>query len=867
MREHRLPGAGEACALWLDRATIAWPPGLGGGGEPAFSLVGVPGVALTPAGRVEAPADRRAAGYLALRVTWAAAPSDGDWRALFRGPLVVRAERGGVAVAETGVQLGGLLDDLYGGAADQALGVTWVDGAPVLKLWAPTASEVTLLVWAGSAGSADSADSAGEPARVVPVRDRDGVWTAAGQPGWRDAEYLWEVTVWADGQTVTQRVTDPYSVGLTVDSRRSVIVDLADPRWAPEPWAATPAPPPLRTQAAQTIYELHVRDFSAIDATCPTDWRGTYAAFTAPDSLGVAHLRQLAAAGITTVHLLPTFDFSSVPESRAGDDGGDGADGRDRFNWGYDPWHWLAPEGSYATAGAQTGGARSAEFRAMVGALHGMGLRVVLDQVYNHTAAAGPRPPSVLDRIVPGYYHRLDARGRLEKSASGANVAVERTMAGKLVVDAVVHWARWYHVDGFRFDLMGHHPLANLTAVRQALDGLTPERDGVDGRSLYVYGEGWNFGEVADDRLFTQARQAHLAGTGIGSFNDRLRDAVRGGQPFDADHRLEQGFATGLGTDRNPWTRHGDAALRRELARQTALIRLGLAGNLAAVAVPSPDGTGTVLGRDLRYGGEAAGYAAEPAECVNYVDAHDNETLYDIGVWKLPPDLCVAARVRLNTLALATVTLGQGVCFWHAGTELLRSKSLDRNSYASGDWVNAIDWSLATTPFGQGLPPGPENAARWEQMRPLLAAPALQPGPDDRRAASVAALELLRLRHSTPLFTLGSAALVRERVWFPAGPDLAPGLLAMVIEDSARFATGDLDPAVDALLVVFNPGPRSLTEALPGLAGRAFALHPIQRDGADPVVRDTGWHAPTGTISLPGRTVAVLVERPNGVTA
>ncbi len=167
----------------------------------------------------------------------------------------------------------------------------------------------------------------------------------------------------------------------------------------------------------------------------------------------------------------------------------------------------------------------------MVAAFHAIGLRVVLDQVFNHTASSGQDNKSVLDRIVPGYYHRLSETGAVETSTCCANVATEHLMAQRLMVDACVHWARYYRVDGFRFDLMGHHSRANLIAVREALDALTLEADGVDGRAITLYGEGWNFGEVADNARFVQATQGQLGGTGIATFSDRLRDAVRGGPP------------------------------------------------------------------------------------------------------------------------------------------------------------------------------------------------------------------------------------------------------------------------------------------------------------------------------------------------
>ena len=203
--------------------------------------------------------------------------------------------------------------------------------------------------------------------------------------------------------------------------------------------------------------------------------------------------------------------------------------GKDGFNWGYDPLHYTAPDGSYATD--PEGTRRTLEFREMVQGLNGAGLQVVMDVVYNHTAASGQDAKSVLDKVVPGYYHRLSATGAVETSTCCANTASEHAMMEKLMIDSVLTWAREYKVNGFRFDLMGHHSKQNMLNLRAALDRLTVRRDGVDGKAIYLYGEGWNFGEVADDARFEQATQANLGGTGIGSFSDRLRDAVRGGGP------------------------------------------------------------------------------------------------------------------------------------------------------------------------------------------------------------------------------------------------------------------------------------------------------------------------------------------------
>ena len=812
------------------------------------------------------------------------------------------ADVGGARLdAFTGVQTAILLDRLYAEAATRAeLGVTFSGGRPSFALWAPTAQAVTLLTWETGDPLGSVPDVPGPPRRTPAVRHDDGRWvidsrpdppaaTGAseaggapdqnqpGSPITAGCQYLWEVRVYVPStlQVETNIVTDPYSVALTTDSTRSVAVDLADPHLSPEQWAETPAPA-VRNDSARSIYELHLRDFSAADGTVPPELRGTYRAFTVAGSAGVRHLAELARAGMNTIHLLPTFDIATIPEHRGSQRSpripagahpasadqqaavAEVADD-DAYNWGYDPLHWGAPEGSYATEGHQDGGARVVEFREMVGALHDLGLQVVLDQVYNHTAACGQDPRSVLDQVVPGYYHRLDAVGRVTSSTCCANTATEHALCERLMVDSVVRWVRWYRVDGFRFDLMGHHPRTVMEHVRAALDELTMEADGVDGRSVYLYGEGWNFGEVAGNALFVQATQGQLDGTGIGAFNDRLRDAVHGGGAFDPDHRVFQGFGTGLltqpsGLDHRTWNEQS-----ADLAHRTDLVRLGLAGNLKDYVMTISDGT-VRRGIDLIHNGAPAAFASHPQENVNYVDAHDNETLYDLLAYKLPQGMPVAERVRMNTVCLATVALAQSPAFWCAGTELLRSKSLDRDSYNSGDWFNAIDFTGQFNGFGRGLPPASRNEGSWAIQGPLLQDDWLRPSPEEIAAARSQALDLLRLRASTPLFSLGSARLIQDKLSFPGAGFGAPaGVIVMLIDDTRGGR--DVDPELDAVLVVFNASGQVLTQSLPELAGRDLRLSPIQAEGADEVVRRTGFDRASGTISVPARTVAVLIQR------
>jgi pullulanase-type alpha-1,6-glucosidase len=395
----------------------------------------------------------------------------------------------------------------------------------------------------------------------------------------------------------------------------------------------------------------------------------------------------------------------------------------------------------------------------------------------------------------------------------------------------VVTWAREYKVDGFRFDLMGHHSKENMLEVRRALDRVD--------RDIYVYGEGWNFGEVMDNARFVQASQLNMAGTGIGTFSDRLRDAVRGGGPFDEDPRQIRGFASGLAES-------DTAADRARLLLYHDQIKVGLAGNLRDYRFVDRTGT-TVTGAQVDYNGQPAGYAAEPDETITYVDAHDNETLFDILQYKLPLETSMKDRVRMNTVALSTVALGQSPAFWHAGTDLLRSKSLDRNSYNSGDWFNRIDWTATESTWGSGLPPAEDNVSKWPYMQPLLALSQLEPSPADIRTARDRAAELLRIRFSSPLFRLGSAREIQRRVSFPTGgPDQTPGVIVMAIEGRR-----------ESIVVVFNARSKATEQSAP-TKGR-YALHPVQAHGGDPVVRQST--ASRGRFTVPARTTAVFVSR------
>ncbi|WP_233624514.1 pullulanase-type alpha-1,6-glucosidase [Actinoplanes sp. ATCC 53533] len=865
-------------AVWIDRKTIAWKTGLGSSLEPVgagtdgrvYDLVYAPegGLSIVDGelagahGSIRLGAERNGlteAQRVANPHLWqypAFKLSDlKKIKEVLRGQVAVtERDAAGKLLAATGVQTAGALDDVYAPAARATLGATFGGGRPSLAVWAPTARMVALELF----------DTPAAPARTVAMTrdDGTGVWSVRGAKDWTGKYYRYRVTAWqpAANKVVTASVTDPYSVALSADSTHSRIADLADPAQAPAGWAGLRKPG--ATPGKVQISELSVRDFSIADGTVPAAGRGTYAAFTDPGTAGMKQLRSLAKAGTTHVHLLPVFDFATIPERRADQQQpacdlpalpADSAEqqkcvaavaAKDGYNWGYDPLHYTTPEGGYAVDPA----ARTKEFRQMVAGLNTSGLRVVMDVVYNHTSAAGTAAHSVLDQVVPGYYQRLLEDGTVANSTCCANTAPEHTMMGKLVVDSIVTWAKAYKIDGFRFDLMGHHPKANILAVRAALDKLTVARDGVDGKSIYLYGEGWDFGEVAGDARFVQATQRNMAGTGVGTFNDRLRDGVRGGGPFDDNPRL-QGFGSGLFTDPNGDPANGTAAEQKaRLLHYQDLIKVGLSGNLAGYRFTSSAGT-PVTGAQVDYNGSPAGYTAAPGEAITYVDAHDNEILYDALAYKLPQRTSALDRARMQSVALATTALGQGAGFVTAGSERLRSKSLDRNSFNSGDWFNQIGWDCAKgNGFGRGLPPAADNEAKWPYAKPLLADPKLVPGCDAVTLTDVRYRELLEIRKSSPVFGLPTAAEVQKRLSFPlSGAAETPGVITMQLDGRG------LDRRWKSVTVVFNATPAAATQTVAALKGASVGPHPLQHEAAS-------FDRTTGTFTVPARTTAVFVQ-------
>jgi pullulanase/glycogen debranching enzyme len=863
----------DARAVWLDKRLVRWP---GAAADARYRLYHSPSAAIVakPGAKVAG-----AAGSLQLEVTsapvaqaalerfkWVASGptlrvADADLArlpGLHREQLVLVQEApDGTIIAATRLQSGGALDDLYAAAESITdLGATPTRKKTGFKLWAPTARQVAVCTYDGATGKASAV-------HAMKLDERTGAWAASLPRDLSGSYYKYALDVVVDGAGLVRNlVTDPYSVSLNADSKRSYIADLDAPRLKPKGWDQTRPPATVKAQTDMVIYELHVRDFSLIDQTVPEAKRGKYGAFSETNSNGMKHLRALAKAGLTDVHLLPVYDIGSIPEVGCAMPQPSGAPDSesqqalivktahtDCFNWGYDPQHFNAVEGSYASD-PQDGARRIIEFRQMVMDLHKAGLRVGTDVVYNHTFIAGQNEKSILDRVVPGYYHRLNAVGEIESSTCCFNTATENTMMAKLMIDSSVLWTRHYKIDSYRFDLMGHQPRAAMERLQKAVDKAA-------GRHVQLIGEGWNFGEVADGARFVQASQLSLNGSGIGTFSDRGRDAVRGGSPGDSGEPVirEQGYINGLVYDPN---RLGKAKQAADLLRAADLIRVGLAGSVRSYPMQTFDGQTRQLQQIVYGGSQPAGYASEPAEAVNYVENHDNQTLYDINALKLPVDTTAADRARVQVLGMAINAFSQGVAYYHAGIDTLRSKSLDRNSFNSGDWFNRLDWTYQDNFFGTGLPPAPDNAKDWPLFKPLLANAALKPAPADIAFARDAFRDLLNIRAGSTLLRLRTAEDIKQRLrFFNTGPQQEPTVLAAWIDGKgypgARF-TGL------GYLVNVDKGAHTIKNE--ALRGKRLRLHPVQSatGAADKRALEARFDSASGTFTVPARTAVVFVE-------
>lgn len=528
----------------------------------------------------------------------------------------------------------------YGG---DDLGVTYKAEKSTFKLWAPTATKVTLRLYA------DSTDpkAAQTDAVTLEKSGKKGVWTFAVDKDLKDYAYDYELT-FADGTVNTS--ADPYATAAVANGERSVVLSDKERGDAGKRMASFGKP----TDAI--ITEANVRDMTINPNSGVSEAnRGKYLGFveegTTVDgkqgaaSTGIDYLKSL---GVTHVQIMPVYDYGSVDET------GDLSYGA-QYNWGYDPENYNVPEGSYSSDPSDPS-ARVKEMKQMVSGLHKNGLYVVMDVVYNHVYNASEH---AFNKTVPGYYFRYDANGNLTNgSGCGNDVASERAMARKYIVDSVKYWATEYNVDGFRFDLMGLIDQTTMNQVRAALDEIDP--------SILVIGEGWDMTDAIGNQETTQPNASKVKG--VAFFNDSLRDAIKGSVFSDED----TGFIAGKADKEN----------------LIATNVLGCNNKREGIDENGHCNNGTA---DTNYGGAD--------QVVQYVEIHDNLTLYDKLVKSAPND-SEETRLARAKLADSLILLSQGITDMQFGQEFLRTKGGNGNSYNAGDAVNAIDWNRTVEQAG-----------------------------------------------------------------------------------------------------------------------------------------------------------------------
>ncbi len=507
------------------------------------------------------------------------------------------------------------------------LGLTWRGPQATLRVWAPTAEALHLKLYAEGTGGTPRAD--------LPMQKaEDGTWTYA-LPAGTTGFYAVQATI--AGKKMAE-VADPYVHAVGLNGQRGAVFN---PAIAQPPGWDTDLRPALKQPTDIVIGEVHVRDLT-MHPQSGVRHKGTFLGAAQTGTRGPANvstgLDHLVELGLTHVHLLPTNDFASVDEA---------APARaNRYNWGYDPLNYTVPEGSYSTDAANPA-ARIRELKQLVENLHGAGLRVVLDVVYNHVAEAGR---SSFEQLVPGYYFRHEADGRLSNAtACGNEVASERPMVRKLIVESAAYWAREYHVDGFRFDLMGVLDLETMRAVRVALD----QQD----HSIFLYGEGWTAGPSPLPEAQRAVKANMLKIDRIAAFGDELRDGVKGHYA----HQTEPGFASG----------------------QPGLEESVKFGILGATRHPQLD--------YARVNYSKAPWAGSPAQAINYVACHDDRVLWD-KLTVSSPGASEEQLIKMDVLANTIVFTSQGVPFLPVGDEFLRTKGGSSNSYNQPDSVNQLDW-------------------------------------------------------------------------------------------------------------------------------------------------------------------------------
>lgn len=500
------------------------------------------------------------------------------------------------------------------------------------SLWAPTAEDVRVMLF-------DSGDEGSAYRTLTLEEGQEGTWNATVQEDLIGKFYTFNVKVKGKWLGDTPGIM---AKAVGVNGKRAAIIQLS--ATDPQGWNKD-VRPPLKSHADAVIYELHHRDFS-IHPTSGIKHRGKYLALTeqgtknpAGQTTGIDHLKEL---GITHVHLLPSYDFASVDETTLN---------RNQYNWGYDPLNYNVPEGSYSTDPYKPE-VRIREFKQMVQTLHKAGIRVVMDVVYNHTYDTGG---SNFERTVPGYFYRHKPDGSFANgSACGNETASNRLMMRKFMIESVLYWVNEYHIDGFRFDLMGIHDIETMNEIRKAVDEVDP--------SIILYGEGWAAEQprMGNDSLAMKANAARMPRIAV--FSDELRDGLRG--KWDAPSK--GAFLAGIPGNRES-------------------VKFGLVG-----AIRHPQ----VKYDSVNYSTKP--WADQPTQQISYVSCHDDMCLVDRLKATMPAGTTPEELARLDKLAQTAVFTSQGIPFVYAGEEIMRDKKGVHNSFQSPDSINAINWDNKT---------------------------------------------------------------------------------------------------------------------------------------------------------------------------
>ena len=512
------------------------------------------------------------------------------------------------------------------------LGVRYNPVYAVFKVWSPPASAVELRLYKTGTGG-DLYKS------VMMQKASSGTWMAMVPENLKGYFYTFRTEI--NGKW-NNEVSDPYAKAVGINGQRAMVVDLKQTN--PEGWENDISPDfsPHNLSIDAIIYELHIRD-ATIHPSSGVQHKGKFLGLAetgtknaAGLSTGLDHIKEL---GVTHVHLLPFYDYNSVDETKA-----------DQYNWGYDPVHYNVPEGSYSTNAAD-GTVRIKELKQMIQAFHKKGLRVVMDVVYNHTALT---ETSNFNQLVPGYYYRQKADGSFsDATACGNETASEREMFRKFMIESVLYWVKEYHIDGFRFDLMGVHDIATMNLISDTLHKIKPD--------ILLYGEGWTAGaSPLPESMRAVKKNAHLL-KGIAVFSDDIRDGIKG-SVFDIKDR---GFATGK-------------------TANTESVKFGIVASGKHKQIDMSK---------VNYSKEP--YTSGPDNVITYAECHDNNILWDKIALSFP-EASEADRKKMHELALSIVLTSQGIPFLHAGSEFLRSKFGEENSYNKGDSINAIRWDQKT---------------------------------------------------------------------------------------------------------------------------------------------------------------------------